>query len=112
MFGDDMATAFVTGLVLAWAGLLVVFRRAILGRDKDEPGVEFLHPNEDERRQQAPVTPGWAELNGWTYLGMALSIVGYVIMCCVAVFWMPVVGVLMIVVGFIALPVVVVWRAR
>lgn len=107
-----MTTAFMAGLVLAWAGLLVTFRRAILGRDKDEPGVEFLHPNEDERRQQAPVTPGWATLNGWTYLGMVSLIVGYLIMCCVAVFWTPAVGVLMFVVGFTALPVVVVWRAR
>ncbi len=112
MFGDDMVTAFVAGLLLVWAGLLVIFRRAILGRDRDQPGAEFLHPNEDERRQLAPVTPGWAELNGWTYLGMALSIVGYLIMCFVTVFWTPVVGVLMFVVGFIALPVVVVWRGR
>jgi hypothetical protein len=113
MFGDDMTVVvFLAALVVTWGGLLLCFRRVILGVKTAGGASDFLHADENEGRQLAPVTPGWAKLEIWTFLGMALAVAGYLVMCFVMIYWLTVLGVLMFLFGFIVVPAIALMRAR
>ena len=113
MLGGDMTVVvFLAALVVTWGGLLLCFRRIILGVKTAGGASDYLHPDENEGRQLAPVTPGWAKLEVWTFLGIVLAIIGYLVMCFVMIFWLTALGVLMFLFGFIAVPAIALLRAR